>query len=1025
MAFLPEEGDAMRAFEAALSFVDDYVLDAKTSDGTLTTTIPAEGAAATDRRQRGQLELPADSGGGALSVFSDGDGGAMPVLQRTDANQSAQTGVGDCTTAASLSTSSMTTKQRRAATNAKRKLLRKAGVYGNPNRARNERKLEISYLRDKLGQLELGLRRLQQQPNSRVLQVASTSELAQGGQEEAVHAAGNIVADSTALLCVGSQSSGVWRGVAGRQRLRREKAERENIRLKLVLEGQIKVAKSLKLLLEKRTRQHMAECSLSENPNILQGRTLDYRADVADFQDLLGHLDAAYREVDAVFAANGLATMELSQQDIHMREGINGMYLEVFANKVIPFDLRSTAEATWQHFKGVEKHRGNLYEKAAKQNLETPYTIIEDFAKELFAGSARTDVRVKQIVRRYVEADREIVIWVATVAPAEITHKPFAGLTFRHRGYALMKRAAASTPQQELSLLQLCTLVSLDNDEGAIYDQKYVRTLTDFVLSNAAENIQADQELIENVLMDETLHGVTNGLRKLLAAMAFLAGDDDGMQVFEAALSFVDEYAFNGQLPVSAETPALRSENVQSGSITGLAPLLRDSRPPPSSAVGGALPVGRDTALVDRDDERAALSLAPSQKKEEPLLSALGDAKLRGRARTNAKKRLLRKAGLYDDPNRARKERKLEMSFLRQKLAQLQLQLQTLQSQKAQRFAGRAQDAAQGQAIVARRSSGSSAAPSQISAAWQRVADCQLQQREKSERENVRLKLIMERQHKMAEALEALVQMRIKQQVTVVILFERHHSVPGYAAVRTLDFRADIADFQELLGQLDAAHREVDAVFAANRLDITEASHNDVQLRTDKGIKGVHLEVFANKAMPFEPRATAEAAWDHFKGMKKHHGNGNLYEKAAKNLETPYTIIEDYAKELFANTARADVRVKQIVRRYVEADRELIILVASATPISIAHKPLAGLTFRYRCYALVKRAEASTRQNELSLLQLCTLASLDDDAGMTYDPAYVRALTNFLLGNTAGNIKADQELIENVLVEQVLQQRAP
>ncbi|RLN44369.1 hypothetical protein BBJ28_00012628 [Nothophytophthora sp. Chile5] len=516
--------------------------------------------------------------------------------------------------------------------------------------------------------------------------------------------------------------------------------------------------------------------------------------------------------------------------------------------------------------------------------------------------------------------------------------------------------------------------------------------------------------------------------------MAFLAEDDDGMQAFEAALSFVDEYPFNGQLSVPAETPALRSENVQGGSISGLVPLFRGPRPPPSSAVGGALPVRGDAALANRDDERVALSLAPSRK-EEPLLSALGDGKLRGRARTNAKKRLLRKAGLYDDPNRARKERKLEMSYLRQKLAQLQLQLQTLQSQRAQRFTDRAHGAAQGQAIIARRSSGSSAAPSPISAAWQGVADRQQQQREKSERENVRLKLIMERQHKMAEALEALVQMRIKQQVTVVILFELHRSmaefssltspkIGRYAAVRTLDFRADIADFQELLGQLDAAHREVDAVFSANRLNTTEASHNGVQLRTGKGVKGVHLEVFANKAMPFESRATAEAAWDHFKGMKKHHGNGNLYEKAAKNLETPYTIIEDYAKELFANTARADVRVKQIVRRYVEADRDLIILVASATPISIAHKPLAGLTFRYRCYALVKRAQASTRQNELSLLQLCTLASLDNDAGMTYDPAYVRALTNFLLGNTAGNIKADQELIENVLVDQALQQRA-
>lgn len=179
----------------------------------------------------------------------------------------------------------------------------------------------------------------------------------------------------------------------------------------------------------------------------------------------------------------------------------------------------------------------------------------------------------------------------------------------------------------------------------------------------------------------------------------------------------------------------------------------------------------------------------------------------------------------------------------------------------------------------------------------------------------------------------------------------------------------------------------------------------------------MHLEVFANKAMPFNVRDTAEATWDHFKGMKKHGGNGNLYDKAAKvrrdrnqdlagknrgltlylcceqSLDTPYTIIEDYAKELFANTARADVRVKQIVRRYVEANREIVILVASVSPVSIAHKLLAGLTFNYRCYALIKCAAAATKDHDLSLLQLCTLASLDDKVRRTIPPTCALSAT--------------------------------
>jgi hypothetical protein len=112
---------------------------------------------------------------------------------------------------------------------------------------------------------------------------------------------------------------------------------------------------------------------------------------------------------------------------------------------------------------------------------------------------------VKQVIRRYVEPDREVVVWAATIAPIEIKRKAFAGLMSHHRNYAVIKRAKASAPERELSLLQLVAHVSLDTKESTIYDPNYVRALTDFLLSNAAGNIKADQELIENVLMDQKL----------------------------------------------------------------------------------------------------------------------------------------------------------------------------------------------------------------------------------------------------------------------------------------------------------------------------------------------------------------------------------------------------------------------------------------------------------------------------------------------------------------------------------------
>lgn len=373
---------------------------------------------------------------------------------------------------------------------------KKPVTRGDPNRARNERKIELAYLREKVAQLELELRALQLHPRA----IRHDQKRQEGMKDEAPRG------DQVSLY--EPQVPNVWKEVASRQRRRREKAERENVRLKLILENQIKMAKSLENLLQKRAKQQVVECSSlspSKKSKYSQGRKLDFRADPNDFKELLAHLDRAYREVDAVFAANGLATMETTHRDARMREGADCMYLDIYANKVMPFGMRATGQAVWNHFKGGEKHRGNMYEGKVVKHLDATDTIIEDFAKEFFADSARADFRARQVLRRYVEEDREIVIWVASVVPLEFDDQRVKGLGFRHQGYALTKHAAVSTPEREFSLLQLCSLVSPEKEDHTVYDPAAVRALTDFMLGTVAGNITASQELIENVLMDQTV----------------------------------------------------------------------------------------------------------------------------------------------------------------------------------------------------------------------------------------------------------------------------------------------------------------------------------------------------------------------------------------------------------------------------------------------------------------------------------------------------------------------------------------
>ncbi|KAG3095055.1 hypothetical protein PC122_g5490 [Phytophthora cactorum] len=415
MAFLTDDDDA---FEAVLSFVDDFAADESLPDDGVVDSLETE-----EQLRGDELEIPTIEdmhlqvdGDAATCIEADAAPGLRRSLRLSQRTSGCSNVSADTTLPGSLRSI------RRVAIKAKKKMVRKAGVYADPNRARNERKLEITYLREKVGQLETELQSVRERSSRPPIELGTLSENGRRPAEQsAAHASESQL----------STAPSTWKEIASHRRSEREEAERENVRLKLVLASQIKVAKDLESILLKRARQQIAECSASIQRRVdvacPSGHTLDFRADAADFQGLLQYLDDAYSQ---------------------MREGVNGMYLEVFSNKVLPFGLHATAEATWNYFKGSKKHRGTLYAKEA-QDLDTLYTVIEHFSKELVAGNSSTDVRIKQIVRR---------------SPSLVSH----GM--------------------------------LDTQTGTIYDPKYVRALTDFLLNDAARQIKVAKSL-ENLLL--------------------------------------------------------------------------------------------------------------------------------------------------------------------------------------------------------------------------------------------------------------------------------------------------------------------------------------------------------------------------------------------------------------------------------------------------------------------------------------------------------------------------------------------
>lgn len=135
------------------------------------------------------------------------------------------------------------------------------------------------------------------------------------------------------------------------------------------------------------------------------------------------------------------------------------------------------------------------------QNLEcTNDMVVQSFGMELHANGTKADFQVKQTQRRFVEEDREIIVWRSFIDPVEFSGEPLSGAEFLEKGYIVVKPSA---DDESLTLLQSCFIVTptlpvRSLDEGAI-----TGALTDFVLSGTAATIAASHQMIENILFDQ------------------------------------------------------------------------------------------------------------------------------------------------------------------------------------------------------------------------------------------------------------------------------------------------------------------------------------------------------------------------------------------------------------------------------------------------------------------------------------------------------------------------------------------
>ncbi|KAF1322439.1 hypothetical protein FI667_g11251, partial [Globisporangium splendens] len=385
----------------------------------------------------------------------------------------------------------------------------------NPNKARDERRDEIVYLRNTVQTLSAKLKALQAEttvgkgsvPHLLNADSASGREFLYPSDDDPGLTKGNVYASFglSSEQELAPVPRNVWRDVVMRQRHARTKAERENIRLKLVLEDQLKVAKRWEKMLQRRSISQEFEKSILGNFNrrvngllVAAGRT-----DAEIFDELLAGLDETYAMVDTVLREMDLARQEGKYMNARIltNRSTGSVSLQICSSSVLPFDMHSTGAAAWTHFafqKNNIPHR--FYKFNFAKNVDvTEDTIVENYSVEIHVKDTTANIGVKKALRRYFEEDRIVIVFRTHFYPVELAEELLTGVSFRVAGYIIAKRLK-TIPDENYSLLQVCYTYTpiMGSDHPKVGD------MTDFMMRAAESYLTACHELIENVLLTQT-----------------------------------------------------------------------------------------------------------------------------------------------------------------------------------------------------------------------------------------------------------------------------------------------------------------------------------------------------------------------------------------------------------------------------------------------------------------------------------------------------------------------------------------
>ncbi|CAI5739125.1 unnamed protein product [Hyaloperonospora brassicae] len=260
----------------------------------------------------------------------------------------------------------------------------------------------------------------------------------------------------------------------------------------------------------------------------LNGDALGYdaRVDASTFEAMAANVAEQYQQVDQVLCDAGLTDTTTERSVAHVvKDGPRGPFVRFATAKVAPFAMDTVSRAMWKTAEKKAVHIVNAQEEGAEASsesdarvfyLKTIYTLQDD------AVAARgISVLLRGVCRRYVEADRVVLVWEGRGDwPENYIRDHPSSVPIRERGYCVIRtvqseRVKGRRDAAPLSLSQTCVCMTpgLSADIG-LDSPECLQVLSDSVIPSYRKILEAREQTLENALLDEMIQSRVRGPTK-------------------------------------------------------------------------------------------------------------------------------------------------------------------------------------------------------------------------------------------------------------------------------------------------------------------------------------------------------------------------------------------------------------------------------------------------------------------------------------------------------------------------------